>query len=114
MRLAAALALFFALSSVAQAAAPVDLSRARCEDPRVIKLIKDTLLKMTYGGGKPLSPYLGDNSHLTATTISATRQQLICHVGVNFDLRSQQLVRGRFTIHAFASGKMTGNFEAGY
>jgi len=42
------------------------------------------------------------------------RQELVCRVGVNFDLRTQQLVSGRFTVHSFASGKLTADFAAGY
>jgi len=114
MRFMAALGLLLTLCSFAHAAAHVDLSHARCEDPRVIKLIKDSLQTMTFGNGRPLSPYLGNNSQLSATTIEAAAQKLICRVSVNFDLHGQQAVRGRFIVRAFPGGKMTAEFEGGY
>jgi hypothetical protein len=112
-----AIAVTVAITSSAYAAKPVaapDFSRARCENPKVIEFIKSTLLNMK-SDGHPISPYLGNNANLKASTVGATRDRLVCSISVNVNFPNGiQSLRGRFTIRAFPGGPMMAEFAPNY
>ena len=82
-----------------------DLSRIRCEDPEVIEFVKQQLKVMKFEDGRPIAPYLGNNSKLTGTTVSAQRDRFICNISVAFTYAgNSQKIRGKFVFREF-SGK---------
>jgi len=85
---------------------PVNLSHARCENPKVIARIKEELPNFQLGGGRAfMSNYLGDNSNLTATTISATQNELVCRIMVTFHLNGgDRSVPSRWIVMALPDG----------
>ncbi|MDB5540414.1 MAG: hypothetical protein JWQ89_2141 [Devosia sp.] len=61
--------------------------------------------------GMVLSNYLGNNSKLTATTISAQSDRLVCKINLSLTYAgSTQKIRGRFIYREFAGGKTTVQF----
>jgi hypothetical protein len=121
-RSVSAIALFLALFSPAIAApppapkGPVDLSRARCESPKVIAHIKAVLPTMQVAGGRAfLSTFLGDNGNLTATTLDASKDQLDCRITVSFLIRgSSQTMAGKWTVRALPDGRIRESWDGGY
>ena len=95
---------------------PVDLSRSQCENPKVIAHIKETLPKMQVAGGRAfLSTFLGDNANLTATTLSASKNELICRISVNFLIRgAQQTMVGKWMVLALPDGRVSEKWDGGY
>jgi hypothetical protein len=109
MRLLVIAAIFVALPFGAVSAA--NLAGIRCEDPPVIDFIKTTLKDMKVDGRESFANYLGDNSKLTATTVSSGSDRLICkiHLNIAFAGRTEK-IRGQFIYREFASGKATAKF----
>ena len=108
-----ALALTPGLAGAASPAkpAPIDFSRVRCEDPQNTKLIRESLRQMTFADGTPASTVMGNNSKLTATTISASRDKLVCRITVNYQYNgSSRDVRGRYTVRNLADGRIKEEF----
>jgi hypothetical protein len=110
--------LFAASLTPAQAAAstaPIDFSRIRCETPEVTDLIRKAVGNMKFEDGTPILSYLGNNSKLTAKTIEATRQHLVCRVTVNFLIRGTPTsIRGRYTMRNAPGGMVSQEFLPGY
>ena len=107
------------VSSAALAAAPpppkgpVDLSRARCEDPKVSNRIKQVLPTFKVGGAF-MSTYLGDNTNVAATTLEATRNELICGFTVNFFIRgATQSMHAKWIVKALPDGRVMETFDPG-
>jgi hypothetical protein len=117
MRLLVALA-FVALSSIsaeAASTAKLDLTGARCEMPEITAVIRKAVRNMRLEDGTSLLNYMGNNSDLKATTISSSRDQLVCRVKVNFRIRGTQVdINGRYVFRAVAGGKITQEFDADY
>lgn len=81
------------------------VSGFRCDDPKVIDYIKTNLRGMKSEDGEPLAKYLGDNSKLTATTISAKGNGFVCQINLSLAYGgSTKKIRGRFVYREF-SGK---------
>lgn len=86
-------------------ASAASVSRVRCEDPQVIDYIKTNLTGMKSEDGEPLAKYLGDNSKLTATTVSAQGNGFVCKINLSIAFGGNtQKIRGRFVYREF-SGK---------
>lgn len=86
-------------------ASAAGVAGVRCEDPRVIDFIKTNLKGMKSEDGEHLSKYLGDNSKLTATTVSAQSNGFICKINLSVAFAgSTQKIRGQFVYREF-SGK---------
>ena len=108
MRLFLAVAVI-ALSSIAASAE--DWSSIRCEEPEVIEFIKKQMAGGRFEDGTPIANYLGDNSRLTATTISAQRDRFACRISIVFTYSgSTERIRGQFILREFANGKITTQF----
>jgi hypothetical protein len=111
---AAALALSVG-ASCAAAPPPIDFSRARCEMPEITAAIRKSVGNMRLEDGSSLLSYLGNNSGLQATTISATRNKLVCRVTVNLMVRGAPLaIRGRFTVRVVPGNTVKSEFLADY
>jgi hypothetical protein len=109
MRLLLIVALFVALPFGAVSAA--NLAGIRCEDAPVVDFIKTTLKDMKVEGGESLANYLGDNSKLTATTVSSASDRLICKINLSVAFAGRtEKIRGQFIYREFASGKATAKF----
>lgn len=92
-------------------AAAEDWSTVRCEDPVVIEFIKKQLAGGRFEDGTPMSNYLGDNSKLTATTVSAQKDRFICKISIAFSYAgNSQRIRGQFILREFPGGKVTTQF----
>ncbi len=116
--LVAAIALALSLG-VAHAAAPtpthVDFSAVRCEMPQITDAIRKGVRNMRSEDGRPLLSYMGDNSALKATTISATHDKLVCRTTINMEVNGRQIsLRGRYTARVLPSGKVRIEFLPGY
>jgi len=86
-------------------------SGIRCEDPRVIEFIKKQLAGGRFEDGTPIGNYLGDNSKLTATTVSAQKDRFICKITIIFSYAGNtERIRGNFTFREFPNGKATAQF----
>lgn len=93
------------------AASAAGVAGVRCEDPRVIELIRTSIKDMRTENGQSIARFLGDNSKLTATTISADRNSFICniHLSVSFGGGSEKL-RGRFVYREFSGNRASVKF----
>ncbi len=117
MRLLFALALLALSSIAAQAATPtkIDFTGVRCEMPEIIAVIRKAVRNMRLDDGRPLLNYMGNNSDLKATTISSSRDQLVCRVKVNFRINGTPLdINGRYVFRSVPGGKIIQEFDAGY
>jgi len=86
-------------------ASAAGVSKAPCEDPQIVDYIKTNLRNMKSETGESFTRYLGDNSKLTATTISADSNGFVCKVNLSVVFGgSTQKIRGRFVYREF-SGK---------
>ena len=78
---------------------------APCEEPQIVDYIKTNLKNMKSETGESFTKYLGDNSKLTASTISADSNGFVCKVNLSVVFGgSTQKLRGRFVYREF-SGK---------
>jgi hypothetical protein len=92
-------------------ASAASVSRAPCEDPRVIDYIKTNLKSMKSENGESFARYLGDNSKLTATTISADGNGFVCKVNLSVVFGgSTEKVRGRFVYREFSGNRASVTF----
>ena len=118
LRLPVALFLLALISEPAMAASASsvpDLSKLKCEDPLVVAFIKESIKGMKFTDGAPVSPYLGNNSRMHATTVSAERTKLVCNVGVSFNFGGgERSLRGKFIIRILPSGKASIVFDPLY
>lgn len=103
--------LFLAAIAVAlscAAASAEDWSKIRCEDPVVADFIKKQLANGRFEDGTPVRNYLGDNSRLTATTVSAQRDRFICKINIVVTYAGNtERIRGQFVLREFPNGKVT-------
>lgn len=82
-----------------------------CEDPKVIDYIKTNLKNMKSEDGDPLAKYLGDNSKLTATTVSAQGKGFVCKIHLSVAVGGNtQKIRGRFVYREFSGGRASVTF----
>src|SRR5262245_66511699 len=94
---AALLVLLFESSATAG-----DLSGVRCEDQPMTDLIRTELPQMKNSNGRLISQYLGDNSKLTAKTLSTAPDRVVCDVTINFFYAGKtERIRGTFTYREF-------------
>ncbi|WP_055047964.1 hypothetical protein [Devosia sp. A16] len=81
------------------------VSRGPCETPEIIDYIKTSLKNMKSENGESFARYLGDNSRLAASTMSADARGFVCKVNVSVVFGGNtQKIRGRFVYREF-SGK---------
>lgn len=93
------------------AASAENWSKIRCEDPEVIDFIKLQLKTMKFEGGQPIAPYLGNNSTLKATTVSAQKDRFVCNVHVAFTyVGNTQKIRGKFVFREFSGDRASVSF----
>jgi hypothetical protein len=86
-------------------------SSVRCEDSRVVDAIKKTIATMKFEDGTPVGNYLGNNSKMTAKTVSAQRDRFICSVSVNVAYAGNtQSIRGKFIFREFSGKKISAQF----
>lgn len=117
MRIPLAVIALVVSAATAYAAAPahIDLSGARCEIPQVTDAIRKSVRNMKLEDGTSLLNYMGNNSALKATTISAARDKLVCRVTINLRVNGQFLdVRGLYTIRLLPGDKLKSEFIPGY
>jgi hypothetical protein len=92
-------------------AAASDLSRVRCEDQPMTDLIKGELPKMKAEDGTSFAKYLGNNANLTATTVSAAADRVVCRINVNVAFGGDtRKIRGQFIYREFANGTASVTF----
>lgn len=85
-----------------------DWSRVRCEDPKVVEFIKHQLAGGRFEDGTPVSRYLGDNSKLSATTVSAQKDRFVCKITIAVSYAGNtQRIRARFVLREFPNGKIS-------
>jgi hypothetical protein len=97
---------------VESSAAAGDLSGVRCEDQPMTDLIRTELPKMKFEDGRSIAQYLGNNSQLTAKTVSTAPDRVVCQITVNFTYNgSTDRIRGRFTYREFANGSASVTFS---
>ena len=93
------------------AASAASTSGVRCEDPQVIDYIKTNLKGMKSEDGQQLSRYLGDNSKLRSTTISAHRDGFVCKISLSLTFGGNtQTIRGRFVYRQFSGDRASATF----
>jgi hypothetical protein len=93
------------------AASAASMSGVRCEDPQVIDYIKTNLKGMKSEDGQQLSRYLGNNSKLSATTISSHSDGFVCKVSLSLTFGgSTQKIRGRFVYRQFSGDRASVTF----
>lgn len=112
---AAGLALSLGSASAATPA-QIDLSSVRCEMPEITAAIRKSVRNMRLEDGTPMLNYVGNNSGLKATTISAARDKLVCRVTINMMGRGGQSIdfRGRYTLRVGPGNKPLIEFLPGY
>ena len=108
LKMLMALAIAALLCGTANAA---NWSNVHCDDARVIEFIKKTLMDMKSEEGDRLSKYLGNNSKMTATTVSAKANEFVCKVYLNLTYAgTSQKIRGRFVYHEFSGNRASVKF----
>lgn len=104
----AALAVLVAVSPVAAAPAAVNMTGVKCDHPDVIKLMDDTLKQRSADGTTLLSYGVHVGKISKASTIHASKNKLICKITLRASYGGDsQVLRLRFTIQQFGSGKAT-------
>lgn len=92
-----------------------DLSNVRCEDPKVIAFIMQSIPGMKTASGRSILQVLGDNPSIAATTIYARPNGFACHISLNMQFgHGGQAVVGKFTYREFVNGRPTVEFLPGY
>ncbi|WP_439603188.1 hypothetical protein [Devosia sp.] len=86
-------------------------SKGPCEAPQVIDYIKTNLKNMKSESGESFARHLGDNSKLSATTMSADSNGFVCKVNVSVVFGgSTQKIRGRFVYREFSGERASVTF----
>lgn len=92
-----------------------DLSNVRCDDPKVIAFIMQSLPGMKSDSGRSILQVLGNNPSIQATTIYARPDGFACRISLNMQFgHGTQTVVGKFTYREFVNGKPTVSFLPGY
>lgn len=107
-------ALFVAALTLPASAAN-DYRGIKCEDPEVIEFIKALLPKMKMEDGTYFSRILGNNTNLTATTLSTSKTGFSCKVSIALSYAgNSRSIRGRFVFKEPPGGKPSAIWIAGY
>ncbi len=97
------LVVIFVFLSLGQAFAAADLSKWRCEDPALIKVLDEKVRTSVVDGGRAVSSYGTFLEKIVSSkTVSAARNKLICDLRLRIKANgATRTVRARQTIQQF-------------
>jgi hypothetical protein len=111
---AIALAVLMSAGAIAgQALGAQDFSRVRCEDPQAKPIIIKLMAGLRFEDGRSFaSEGLSADSILSISTLSASRDKLVCKLVVSLGFRGMSLpIRGKLTFRQFPNGKLAADWS---